>query len=228
MSFANLGFVGSGSKQNNFRDPVFTGGTGHPSKKAQGMPRRRMDDVNMRNQLPQTEESSVQSTPPPSVHSDRVFPPPTQFPPQHVMRVTEESTLVQRCAYLEAQAKKNIGEIGDLHTKMERLSQLNQEMASSHYVTVSIVIDAPFIPVRNNETCEEAFQRCRQLRDTWSDLDILKKGTRTVLVYPMRDVHSSEIWMKSKAVDSESGQLEWRWVQIASKESGRRVAEFTL
>ena len=199
MSFANLGYVGGGAQFSGLRDSNFVGSSGNPSKKGHGMPRKRMDDS---------------SRPPPAFDGASNAAP---------LPITEESTLLHRCAFLEAQARRFQTASMDMDVRLERVDKASVA-SDAHLVEATVVLEAPYVSVLPTETCEDALARCD---DTMSIDGRMSVGTRIKLAYPMRS-HGTSVWMRNKTIDRESGQLAWRWLKVADDAAGRYVSDFAL
>ena len=191
VMFANLGYVGSAAQNPGFRDAVFIGSSGHPSKKVHTMAPRRVAVA-------------------PPVERERV----------RVSVVSEEGTVLQRCEFLERQAKSHTGNTTDLVARVDRLDETSE--LSAQCVVATLEVEAASVVVRADESAEEALLRCQQP----SEFEWVAARTNVVLAYPMRELHGQEVWMKNKVIDEVTGQLGWRWLQIATRAKGRLVSHF--
>lgn len=200
--FSNLGYVGGGAQQHRQRDSVFIGSSSHPSKKVNAMRPRRFDLM------------SADGAYGDGAHFDEPRAAPSE--------VTAEATLLQRCEFLERQVKRSQGEAVELRAQLDRMAE---EASGTHSVTATLLADSVAVDVMADERPRQALYRC-------SDAACharVASGQDLLLVYPMEELRANtEVWMQNKIVDPTTGQLQWRWVRIATRDDGLCVGNFKV
>ena len=144
--------------------------------------------------------------------------------------LSEQGTMLQRCEFLERQAKTHAGNTTDLLARVDRLvessaeleSKLQTQSVNTHCVAATLMRETVSVVVHADESPEDAMLRCSQP----SEFVSVPAETTIILVYPMHELQGQEVWMKNKIIDHSTGQLGWRWLRIATKQTGQHVSHF--